>query len=191
MEQSDKKTLKPNVRAIAYIGVFAAAICITAPWSISIGPIPLSLATLTIYIAGSILPAKYSFAAVLVYILLGTVGLPVFSGFQGGLQKLVSVTGGYIVGYLPCVLITGLLLKNRHDKIYMYPIAMLCGTVVLYALGTAWFVYSSSKGLGYALSVCVTPFIAGDLIKIAIATLIAFTVRRRLIKSSDGIISEK
>ncbi len=191
MEQPDKKTLKPNVRAIAYIGVFAAAICITAPWSISIGPIPLSLATLTIYITGAILSAKYSLAAVLVYILLGVVGLPIFSGFQGGLQRLVSVTGGYIVGYLPCVLITSLLLKNKHDKIYMYPIAMLCGTVVLYALGTAWFVYSSSKGLGYALSVCVTPFIIGDLIKIAVASIIAFTVRHRLTKSSDGIISEK
>lgn len=188
---SDGKKLSPNIRATAYVGIFAAALCITAPWSISIDPVPLSLATLIIYITGAILPVKYSFFAVLVYILLGAVGLPVFSGFQGGFHVLVGVTGGYIAGYLPCVLLTGLLLKNRHDKIYMYPIAMLAGTVVLYAIGTAWFVYSAAKALSYAVSVCVTPFIAGDLIKIAVATLIGFTVRPRLAGSSGGIISEK
>ena len=97
-----------KTRDITIVAVMAALLCVAGPLTVSIGPIPLSLATFVVYMAGAVLGAKRGTLAVAVYLLLGLVGLPVFSGFTGGLQKLIGVTGGYLVGYLPCALITGL-----------------------------------------------------------------------------------
>ena len=100
-----------KTRDMTIIAVMAALICVAGPLSVSIGPIPLSLASFAVYMAGAVLGAKKGTLAVGIYLLLGLVGLPVFSGFSGGFQKLIGVTGGYLVGYLPCALITGLAVK--------------------------------------------------------------------------------
>ena len=102
-------------------------------------------------------------------------------GFQGGFQKLIGVTGGYIIGYIPCVLIIGLLLKLSGKK-FMLPLAMVAGTVVLYLFGTVWFLVLTGKALKYALAVCVVPFLAGDCIKIAAVTALTVIVKPRLDK---------
>ena len=85
----------------------AALICIAGPLSVFIGPVPLSLATFAVYMAGAVLGARRGAAATALYLLIGVAGMPVFSGFSGGFQKLAGVTGGYLAGYLPCAFLTG------------------------------------------------------------------------------------
>ena len=172
-----------KTKDMAIIAVMAALICVAGPLSISIGPIPLSLASFAVYMAGAVLGAKRGTLAVALYLLIGLVGLPVFSGFSGGLQKLVGVTGGYLVGYLPCALITGLGVDTgapREGFNWKLPLFMVLGTVVLYLIGTAWFMVQTKNPLGAALGMCVIPFLPGDAVKIVAATLLAPPIRKAL-----------
>ena len=173
--------MKMSTKEMVTIAVMAALLCVAGPLSIAVGPIPLSLATFAVYLAGAVLGAKRGAIAVAIYLLIGLVGVPVFSAFSGGLQKLIGVTGGYLVGYLPCALITGLAVRRDQAEVrpvYKLPLFMVIGTAVLYAVGTAWFMIQTKNNLGSALMLCVVPFLAGDAIKIAAATLLAVPVRR-------------
>ncbi|MEE1012180.1 MAG: biotin transporter BioY [Acutalibacteraceae bacterium] len=172
--------MKPQ--KIAITGILAAIICLVAPFSISLGAIPISLATFVIYIAACIVDVKISVCSVAIYILLGTCGLPVFSHFNGGFHMISGITGGYIIGYIPCVLITGLLIKKFGNKKYMYPVSMILGTVVCYIFGTAWYILQTQNNIASAITVCVLPFLIGDAIKISAASTIGITLRKRLIR---------
>ncbi len=174
--------MKLNTRDMTIVAVMAALISIAGPLSINIGPIPLSLATFAVYLSGAVLGAKRGTLAVALYLLIGMVGVPVFSGFSGGFQKIVGVTGGYLVGYLPCALLTGLALETRavNVKKWRLPAFMVLGTAVLYLIGTAWFILQTKNPLGAALGMCVLPFLPGDAVKIIAATLLAKPVRKAL-----------
>jgi len=172
-----------KTRDLTIIAVMAALICVAGPLSISIGPIPLSLASFAVYMAGAVLGAKKGTLAVGIYLLLGLVGLPVFSGFSGGFQKLIGVTGGYLVGYLPCALITGLAVKPDNPDSgpqWRLPAFMVLGTAVLYLIGTAWFMIQTRNTLAASMGMCVIPFLPGDAVKIVAASLLARPVRKAL-----------
>lgn len=162
-----------KTKDMVLIGIFAAIICVFAPFTIPVGAIPISLATFAIYLAAAMLGAKRGTIAVLVYILIGAVGIPVFSGFSGGIGKILGVTGGYIVGYIPCAFASGILIDKFKSRKLIYPIALLIGTIILYSFGTAWFMIQSGNSLAQALAVCVIPFLLGDALKIAAASIIA------------------
>ena len=173
-----------SIRKLVLLALFAAIMCVLSPFTLPTGIVPISLATFALYLTSAII-GKWSAASVAVYIALGAVGLPVFSGAAGGIEKLVGPTGGYIIGYLPCAFIAGLIIDKFEDKKWAYPLGMALGTVVLYALGTAWFIYvMGQKGtpytLGAALMACVVPFLIGDAIKIIASTLIGISVRKAL-----------
>jgi biotin transport system substrate-specific component len=160
--------------------LFAALLCISAPWAVPVGAVPVTLATFAVYLAGATLGWKKGVLAVLVYLLLGTAGLPVFSGFTGGAQKLASVTGGFLIGYLPCAFLTGLLPDRFPGRRWIYPAGMVLGTAALYALGTAWFMLQTHSPAAAALMTCVVPFLPGDAAKIAAASLLAPALRKYL-----------
>ncbi len=157
----------PLIR-MTQISVMAALLCIAAPWSIPIGPIPISLATLVVYFAGIVIGRVDGLIAAAVYLLLGAVGVPVFSGFEGGIQKLIGVTGGYLFGYLPCVYITGLF-ADKSRKVWLTIVGMVIGTILLYVIGTGWFIVQTERTFIEALTLCVAPFLPGDAAKIAVA----------------------
>ena len=165
-----------KTRDIVLIGVFAAMICVFAPFSVPVGPIPISLASFAVYIA-SVLGAKKGCAAVGIYILIGALGLPVFSGFSGGISKIAGLTGGYIIGYMFCALLSGIIIERAGNKKSAYPMAFIIGTAVLYAFGTAWFMIQSGNGLYESLLACVIPFLIGDAVKIAAASVIVYRMR--------------
>ena len=173
-----------NTKDMTLIGVMAALICVAGPLTVPIGPVPLSLASLAVYLAGAILGWKRGSLAVLIYLLIGLAGVPVFSGFSGGLQKLVGVTGGYLVGYLPCALLTGLCAgkpdAEKPRSAWMLCAGMLLGTAALYAIGTAWFMLQTQNTLAAAMGMCVLPFLLGDALKIAAASVITVPVRKAL-----------
>lgn len=181
----EKKSDLFSVRSMIFTAIMAALICIAAPFSVPIGLVPISLATFAVYLAGGLLGAKRGALAVVVYILIGAVGLPVFSGFAGGFAKLLGVTGGYIIGYVPCALLSGLL-YDRTRRVWTLPVGMVLGTLACYIFGTAWFLIATADGaitgasVVSALMMCVVPFLPGDAIKIAAACALAMPLRARL-----------
>ena len=174
-----------KTRDMTQTALMAAVLCVAGPLTVAIGPVPLSLATFAVYLAALVLGPRWGTAAVAVYLLLGMAGVPVFSGFSGGLQKLAGVTGGYIVGYLPCAWLSGLGRSAETDFRKAWRREMLwaaAGTLVLYVLGTAWFMIQSGNGLGASLSLCVLPFLPGDAVKILAAAFLSCQIRKALQK---------
>ena len=166
-------------RDLTLTAVMAALICIAGPLTVAVGPVPLSLASFAVYSAGAVLGPKRGTAAAALYLAIGIIGVPVFSGFTGGFQKLAGVTGGYLIGYLPCAFLSGLGgAKDGPGRKWILPEMMAAGTAVLYLIGTAWFMAQTGKTLGAALGLCVLPFLPGDAAKIAAATLLAGPVRK-------------
>lgn len=168
------------IAAMAAIAVMAAVLAVVSPFALSIGPVPISLATLVVYLTVYVLGWKKGTVAVLVYILLGAAGMPVFSGFAGGLGKLMGPTGGYILGYLPLALVAGLFVDRFSKNRLMQFGGMVLATAVLYALGTAWFCFAMDSALAPALASCVIPFLPGDLVKILISLGAGPMLRERL-----------
>ena len=169
-----------KVKDMTLTAVMAALLCVAGPLVIPAGPVPLSLASFAVYLAGAVLGKKRGTAATALYLLIGLIGVPVFSGFSGGFQKLAGVTGGYLIGYLPCAFLAGLGAERaeKEGRTRPLPLLMAAGTVVLYAIGTAWFMAQTGNGLGAALSLCVLPFLPGDATKIAGAVLLTVPVRK-------------
>ena len=170
------------------VALFSGLLCVLAPVAIPVpmSPVPLSLATFVIYLAGMLLGARQGALCVLIYLLLGMVGLPVFSGFSGGIGVLLGPTGGYLIGYLPCVLIVGWLrgMKLGKKRFSGSVVAMGLGTVACYILGTVWFlcVLDGTYTVGQAFLMCVAPYLAFDLIKIMVAAAVAERMERILRK---------
>lgn len=139
--------MKMNVKQLCLCGLFAALMAVCAWISIPIFSIPVTLQLLAIMVCAAMLPPMYATLAVVVYVLLGLVGLPVFAGFTGGVGKLFGITGGYIVGFIPAAYITSLIIhtcrfgaeKSGWVRFVRYLLAMAAGVVVCYAIGTVWF----------------------------------------------------
>lgn len=174
---------KSSVYPLAMTAMMAAVIAAVSPFAIPIGPISLSLCTLLLYTTPYILGWKRGAAAALVFILLGVAGMPVFTGFQGGIGKVLGATGGYIAGYIPLVIITGLAIRRFPGKRVPQFLGMISATAVLYMMGTAWFCFHSGSDLQRAVALCVVPFIPGDLIKMAIAMAVGPELRERLARA--------
>jgi len=175
MEAKERNKVYP----LAMTAVMTAVTCVLAPMAIPIGPVPISFTNLAIYISLYILGWKRGTLSYLVYVLIGAVGVPVFSGFSGGLGKLFGPTGGYIIGFIPMAVLAGLVIdKYRNRGVQMA--AMIVGTAVCYAFGTAWFCVVMDSTVSAALAMCVFPFIPGDLAKMVIAMLVGPMIRSRL-----------
>lgn len=174
--------LKEKIHGMCLVGVMAAVTCVLAPLSIPIGPVPVSLTNLAVYLALYLLGMRLGVLSYLVYVLLGMAGLPVFSGFTGGLGKLLGPTGGYIVGFIPMGIIGGAVIDRFGNRIAHF-LALVLGTAVCYALGTAWFCLVMRTGVIAALSQAVFPFIPVDLVKIALAVSVGPVIRARIDKA--------
>lgn len=171
-----------KIRDMVFTALFAAIICVIAPFKIPIGEIPITLATFAIYIIASVLNWKQGTLAVIIYIALGAAGVPVFAGFVGGIPKLIGPTGGFILGYIPLAIVIGLIVDRFESHKWSFPIGMVLGTVFLYACGAAWFAFSQNTTIGNALAECVAPFLIFDGIKIVLASVIVPNLRKILKK---------
>lgn len=177
-----------KTRKLVLLSLFAALMCVVSPFSLPVGIVPISLATFVLYLTSAVVGASGT-VSIVVYLLLGAVGLPVFSGGLGGLERIVGPTGGYLIGYIPCALIAGLIIDRFENKKLAYPLAMVAGTVVLYTIGTAWFIaLMGAKGtpytVGAALMTCVIKFLPGDAIKIVVASSAGYALRKVLARLS-------
>lgn len=164
---------------MAVTALMTAVTCIVAPLSIQIGPVPISLTNFAIYLSLYILDWKKGTISYLLYLLIGLAGLPVFSGFSGGLAKLAGPTGGYIIGFIPMAIIAGIVI-DKFPQRWLHLLGMIVGTCICYAFGTLWFCLESGTSVSAALSICVFPFIPVDLVKMIITITFAPQIRKHL-----------
>ena len=163
VNETKPKTL--SISNMAIIAIMTALTCILAPLSIAIpvSPVPISLTNLVIYFSLYLLGAKRATISYLVYLLLGMVGIPVFSGYTGGLQKLAGPTGGYIIGFIFMAIIAGIFIEKFSKNVALQLIGMILGTAVCYAFGTVWLAHVASLNFKAALFAGVIPYLPGTL----------------------------
>lgn len=170
-----------STRNLILSGLFAAMIALFAQLSIPLpfSPVPLTGQLFGVFLAGSILGGRWSAVSLLVYLLLGAVGLPVFHNFQGGLHMVLGPTGGYLWGFVLGGYLLGKIGERGKSYITMAGGMLLCLAVV-YTTGLAWLVFVSGLAIPQALLLGVLPFIPLDLVKLAAAAALGLQVRQRL-----------
>ena len=166
-----------QLRMTVYASLLAALTAAGAYLSIPIGPVPIILQNMFVLLSGLLLGSRWGLASVGVYILAGACGLPVFAGGLGGISRIVGPTGGYILGYLPGVFITGLIAEKTGQKTIYDVIAMICGCIIIYICGVTWLKVLTDMTLAKTLAVGMYPFLIGDALKIAAAAAIAKSLR--------------
>lgn len=167
-----------RLRRLLLTALFAAVLCVCGPLAIPMGTVPVTLCSFAVYLAAGLLGPRFGTAAVGLYLALGALGLPVFAGFTGGVQRLLGPTGGYLLGYLLCALLVGCLAHRRRG--WPVPVGLAAGTLALYAVGGLWFLWQTGCGLKWAFLSCVLPFLPGDAVKIAAATVVILSLQKRL-----------
>lgn len=191
--------MNATTKTLSLTALCAALLCVLAPMSIPLpGGVPISLATFAAAFAGALLGPKYGALSVVIYLLLGAFGLPVFSSYNGGLGSFVKPSSGYLIGYLFLAFLTGLIYhrfgrtQQGGRKFALLFGAQLVGEVVLYVFGTAWFMYlmgaqgnAAMATIGGALGACVIPFIPGDCAKMIAVCIIIPVLEKAL--SSAGL----
>lgn len=177
-----RKDYVSRTQSIVYVALFSVIIAICS-WIAVPSAVPFTMQTFAVFCALSLLDGKKGTLAVLVYILLGIIGIPVFSNFRAGIGVLLGSTGGYIIGFLFAGIIYWLITSLFKKSTAATLIAMILGLLALYAVGTAWFIAVYTKNTGEigvltALTLCVFPFVIPDLIKIFLAVAVSKKMER-------------
>lgn len=174
-----KKMSTAQMTAAALV---TAVTCILGPMSVPIpvSPVPISLTNLVLYFSVYLLGARRAAVSYLVYLLIGMTGLPVFSGFSGGLGKLAGPTGGYLLGFLFLVVISGMFVERFPGNAVLQGIGMVLGTAVCYLFGTVWLSGQMHIGFGAGLAVGVLPYLPADAVKIILALAAGPKISRRV-----------
>jgi len=161
----------------AYAALLAALTAVGAYIAIPIGPVPIVLQNLFVYLMGLLLGLRWGLAGIGVYLLAGAVGLPVFSGGRGGLGHLIGPTGGYLVGFIPAVAVVGFITEKTRGKLAFGILALILATASIYICGVYWLSTVTNMTFSKALMVGMVPFLPGDLVKIVAALTIAWKMR--------------
>ena len=174
-----------STKEMAVTAVMTAILCIIGPWAIQIpiSPVPITLCSMGIYFALYVLGLKLGTLSVLLYVLLGSFGVPVFTNFSGGIGKLLGPTGGYIIGYLFLALICGFFLERFPEKLPLHVLGFVLGTAVLYLFGTLWLGYQLKLNFTAALMAGVIPYIPGDAVKLFLAICTGIPLKKQLKKA--------
>ena len=165
---------KIRTKQMVLIALMTAVTCVLGPLSIPLpfSPVPISLTNFAIFLAIFVLGMKNGTISFIIYLLLGAVGVPVFSSFRGGLQVLAGPTGGYLIGFIFLALIMGFALDHFDRKRVPTIIGMIIGMAVCYAFGTVWLAKLLSLSFKEGLMMGVIPYLAGDVAKIIIAAIV-------------------
>ena len=165
---------KIKTKQMVLIALMTAVTCVLGPLSIPLpfSPVPISLTNFAIFLAIFVLGMKNGTISFIIYLLLGAVGVPVFSSFRGGLQVLAGPTGGYLIGFIFLALIMGFALDHFDRKLVPTIIGMIIGMAVCYAFGTVWLAKLLSLSFKEGLMMGVIPYLAGDVAKIIIAAIV-------------------
>lgn len=179
-----KQNNKLHVKEMTYIAIFTALIIIAGYIQIPLPftPVPITLQTMAVMLAGLLLTPKEAGLSMIVYVLLGAIGLPVFAGGHGGLDVVVGPTGGYLISWIPGAVLVSLI-KGQSNHLVRAAVAAFSGGIALvYLIGVPWLSLSTGMPMAKAVAVGAVPFIAGDLFKLVLAMMIFLPVNRQLSK---------
>ena len=172
------KKPKLTVKDMAYCAIGAALLSVSAWISIPMPQVSFTMQSFAVFFILGLLGGRRGTISIGIYLFLGFVGLPVFSGFRGGVGVILGVTGGYIWGFLLAGLlywaVTSLLGKRLHIRL----IAMILGMAVCYGCGTAWYLYAYGGSIGPVLATCVVPYLLPDGVKIGLAISLSQRLNR-------------
>ena len=179
-----KKRSNSHILDIVYVAMFTAIITICSQIEIPTA-IPFTMQTFAVFAAAGILGAKKGTLSVLLYILIGAIGIPVYAQWTGGAGILFGITGGYIAGFIFIALIVGRMCDKLGRKLWVLAVSMTIGMIVCYAFGTVWFIFVCSRQAEpvdfiSALGLCVIPYLPFDAAKIAAATIIVNRLKKPL-----------
>lgn len=171
-----------STQSLVLTALMTAVTCILAPMSIPIpfSPVPLTLTNFVLEISIFLLGWKKATASFIIYLLMGLCGLPVFSGFSGGVGKFAGPTGGYLIGFLFLTVIGGLFAEHFHWKRSACTVGMVLGMAVTYAFGTAWLCFQLNLSFTAGLFTGVIPYLPGDAVKIALAVAFGPVLKKRV-----------
>ncbi len=182
MIMNNKKSSAFKTTDLVYIAICAVLLAVCS-WISMPTTVPFTMQTFGVFFVLMFLGGKRGTAAIVVFILLGAIGIPVFAGFSGGIGILLGTTGGYIIGFIVMGIIYWLTEVFIGDSLVIRVVSLVIGLAACYAFGTAWFMIAYARnsgaiGLGTALSWCVIPFIIPDLVKMALAVLVSDRIRK-------------
>ena len=167
-----------KTRDLSICAVFAAMTAVLAQISIPFpGGVPLTLQLLSISLCGVVLGSKKGFISIVVYIILGAIGLPVFAGFSGGFQNIIGPTGGFLISFPIVAFIVGLV-SEKTDNMYLIFLSTVLGLAINYSIGTLVFASVTGSSIVVSLTFCVIPFIFTDLVKGILATVIGVKLKQ-------------
>lgn len=178
-QQRSGKNKGDTIVELTKAALFSALFCVLAPHTIFVplSPVGITLGSFLVYVTAVLLGPVRGVVSIGLYLLLGFFGLPVFSGYTAGFGVLMGPSGGFLLGFLPCVWMTGLFVRRRRTGsrgVLLFLAGMVSGTMLLYGIGVLWFyfVYAEAAGFGEVLTACVIPFLLPDVIKIVLATVL-------------------
>lgn len=170
---------RTKVFYFAACAIFAAMSAILSQISVPIGIVPVNFVHISLFLAGGLLGWKWGTVSQLVFVLMGALGLPVFSGFAGGLGTVLGPTGGFILGYLFCTAATGAVVGRFGASPKSLLAAILLGWILTYIPGVAWYMYiTGAQSLPAALLLVWLPFIPGDMVKSILAAVLLRRLKR-------------
>jgi biotin transport system substrate-specific component len=172
VEKRNDLNISSQLQMTVYSSLMAALIAVGAFIAVPVGPVPIVLQNLFVMLAGLLLGSKWGLASVSLYILAGICGLPVFSGGGAGLGHFFGPTGGYLIGYLPAVLVIGLT-SEKTASMSLRVVALVAGAALVYLFGVSWLKIVTGMSVMKAMTVGMFPFLIGDAIKIVAALFIA------------------
>ena len=171
---------KLSVQDICSIAIMAALTAVMAQISIPMPMgVPMTMQTFAITLAAVILGSKKGALSILVYVLMGAVGIPVFAGFSGGIQNLIGPTGGFIISFPIMAFIIGIGVEHK-DKKGMFTLMLILGTVSNYVVGVIMFCIIAKAPVWTGISACVLPFIPTAIIKAVLASVLGLQIHKRL-----------
>ena len=169
--------MKSKTKDMILCGIFAAIICICSIISLPIGAVPVTLGTFGVMVTSSVLGVKRGVMSVMVFVLIGAVGLPVFSGFHGGVGVLTGPTGGYITGYILMPLVAGL---GSEKSLLKGTLCNGASNLMCYIVGTVQYALVTGASLQAAITLCVAPFILIDIAKSFGAALLSQSIKKHI-----------
>jgi biotin transport system substrate-specific component len=174
-----------KLRMVVLASLMAALTAVGAYIYVPIGPVPIVLSTLFVILSGLLLGSRWGLASMGLYLLVGAIGIPVFAGGKGGFAHFLGPTGGYLWGYLLASWITGFISERSRGLLILDIFAVLTGSLTIYAFGVPWLKMVTHMPWPKALMVGVVPFLMGDIMKAAVAVVLARSVRPILKRQSQ------
>jgi biotin transport system substrate-specific component len=178
-----------KMRSVVFCSLMAGLMAAGAFIQVPLGPVPIVLTNLFVLLAGLLLGARWGAAGAALYLLVGAIGLPVFSGGRGGLAHLFGPTGGYLFGFIFSAWITGFISGCFRRSIIGSGLAVIFGSLVIYGLGVPWLKAITNMTWNKAWMVGMVPFLPGDVLK-AVSAVILFRSLKPMLDRQNLSVAE-